>query len=246
MFHFWIRAFEGEEVVTETPSEPMFTQAQLNEINKKERLRREAAEKANKDKDELINQLRNQHQMTEEEKNNLNARLEELETAKLTDQEKRELEIKKLQEKYEADKKSYEERLNATTKDYHNVLITRGIKEAALEGPVVAADGTGDQVYMVLRSQATVNEKGEVIIKDFYWEDGDKNFTEDLTVKEAVSKMKEMNARWGNFWKDPANPGFVDPFRGSPPGPLKLEGLTQEEYRRRRAKGEIPHALNKG
>lgn len=237
---FWLFSYEGEEgTPAPTPTVKVFTQEEVNSINKKaNEAAKQAAEEAKQAK-ELLSQLQNQHKMTEEEKAELANKLSEYEKAKLTEEEKKQLELDKIKQAHENEKNELASKLNETTSKLNNLLITRTITEAALEGKIVAIDGTGQQALLVLKHQAEVNEEGEVIIKNFTWTDSGKSFTEDLPAKEAVAKMKAM-AEWSNFWKDPANPGWKNHIHGtSEKGDQDYKGLSQSEYEEARAKRKL-------
>lgn len=237
---FWLFSYEGEDPTpTPAPVVKTFSQEEVNSINKKANdAAKQAAEEARQAK-ELLAQLQNQHKMTEEEKAELANKLSEYEKAKLTDEEKKQLELDKIKQAHEDEKTELASKLNETTSKLNNLLITRTITEAALEGKIVAIDGTGQQALLVLKHQAVVNEEGEVIIKNFTWTDSGKSFTEDLPAKEAVAKMKAMG-EWSNFWKDPANPGWRNHIHGSPEkGDQDYRGLSQTEYEEARAKRKL-------
>lgn len=236
---FWLFSYEGEDPTPAPPVTKTFSQEEVNSINKKANdAAKQAAEEARQAK-ELLAQLQNQHKMTEEEKAELANKLSEYEKAKLTDEEKKQLELDKIKQAHEDEKTELASKLNETTSKLNNLLITRTITEAALEGKIVAIDGTGQQALLVLKHQAVVNEEGEVIIKNFTWTDSGKSFTEDLPAKEAVAKMKAMG-EWSNFWKDPANPGWRNHIHGSPEkGDLDYKGLSQAEFEEARAKRKL-------
>ena len=221
-----------------------FSQKEVNEFNKKERLRREAAEAELQKQKELIESLKNQHSMTEAEKAELTQKIEDFEKAKMTEQERREHEMNKFKKAFEDKEKELSSQLIEIKRSRDDLIITRAIKEAAMDGKIVAADGTGDQVWHVLSPSASVNDEGEVIIKGFkYTEDG-KSFTGDLPVKEAIEKMKAMNDKWGNFWKDPSNKGFADPFKIShTPGTKDIKDW--DTYNKLRREGKLEHQKGK-
>lgn len=235
---FWLFSYEE----TENPPAPVvktFSQEEVNSINKKANDAAKAAAEEAKQAKELLAQLQNQHKMTEEEKAELANRLSDYEKAKLTDEEKKQLELDKIKQAHENEKNELATKLSETTDRLNNLLITRTITEAALEGKIVAIDGTGQQALLVLKHQAQVNEAGEVIIKDFFWTDSGKSFTEDLPAKEAVAKMKAM-AEWSNFWKDPANPSWRNHIHGSPEkGDMDYKGMSQKEFEEARAKQKL-------
>lgn len=237
---FWLFSYEESEApVTAPPVAKVFSQDEVNSINKKANDAAKAAAEEARQAKELLTQLQNQHKMTEEEKAELAAKLSDYEKAKLTEEEKKQLELDKIKKAHDDEKNELANKLNETTNKLNTLLITRTITEAALEGKVVAIDGTGQQALLVLKHQAEVNEEGEVIIKNFTWTDSGKSFTEDLPAKEAVSKMKEM-AEWSNFWKDPSNPSWRNHIHGSPEkGDMDYKGMSQKEFEEARAKNKL-------
>lgn len=221
-----------------------FSQKEVNEFNKKERLRREAAEEELRKQKELIESLKSQHTMTESEKAELASKIDEFEKAKMSENERREHEVNKLKSKFEEEKTQLAQQLAEIKSSRDSLIITRAIKEAAMEGKIVAADGTGDQVWSVLHHTAVVGDEGEVVIKGFkYTEDG-KSFTGDLPVAEAIEKMKNMSDKWGNFWKDPSNKGFQNPFQASnTPGTKDIKDW--DTYQKLRREGKLDHQKGK-
>lgn len=242
---FFIFGYEESDPKPEQDlSEKKFSQLDLNNADKKERQRRMAAEEELQKQKDLIEQLKNQHSMTEAEKNELAQKIDEYEKAKMTENERREHETAKLKKTFEEKETTYKTQLAELKASRDNLIITRAIKEAAMEGSVIAADNTGNQVHAVLRHSAVVNDAGEVIIQGFeYTEDG-KTFTEDLPVKDAIEKMKSMNDKWGNFWKDPSNKGFQDPFQSTrTPGQKDIKDW--ETYNKLRREGKLEHQKGK-
>jgi len=236
---FWLFSYEETDPPVAPPVTKTFSQEEVNSINKKANDAAKAAAEEAKQAKELLAQLQNQHKMTEEEKADLANKLSEYEKAKLTDEEKKQLELDKIKQAHENEKTELATKLNETTQKLNNLLITRTITEAALDGKVVAIDGTGQQALLVLKHQAVVNEEGEVIVKNFTWSDSGKSFTEDLPAKEAVAKMKSM-PEWSNFWKDPSNPGWKNHIHGSPEkGDVDYKNLSQQEYEELRAKKKL-------
>ncbi len=221
-----------------------FSQEQVNSFNKEEKLKRQTAETKLKETELLLATARNEKNLTEVEREEYNLKLTELEQANMTDAEKREHEATKLKETYESEKKELSEKLAVVQASRDDLVITRTLLDAAMQGSIVALDGTGTQVLAVLKHQAIVNEEGEVVVKNFTYVDGDKSFTEDLPAKEAIEKMKAMDS-WANFWKDPSNPGFHTPNEGAPRGPLDVAKMSQEEYSKARKEGKVPWANKK-
>lgn len=231
----------SSESSTEATSDAKFTQDDLNRINKKERLAREAAEAKAKELESILEKVKNQNQMTQAEKDELAAKLEEIEKSKMTEEQKRQLEIDRLKKKYEEELNNTNAKYTETQQKLNDLLITREITEAAMSGKIVAVDGTGTQVLLVLKQSAVVDEEGQVIVKNFTWSEGGKTITEDLPAKEAVAKMKDMES-WSNFWKDPANPGWKNHIQGGNVSNIDFSKLTQTQYRELRKAGKIPWA----
>lgn len=243
---FFIYGYEGEDENNNNPDPSeesngdkvlSITQEELNRINKKERLRAQAAEKELKDVKDLLQQLQRQQDMNETEKEELAQKLEEFEQAKMSEQERREHEFNKLKKSHEEEKSNLSKKLEEITRSKNELVITRAIKDSAMSGKITAFDGTGDQVLAVLKGQAIVNEDDEVIIKNFTWTDEGKTFTEDLPVNEVISKMKESE-HWANFWKDPSKKGYFDsPSNKIIPGNSKFK--SHKEYMKAREKGQL-------
>jgi hypothetical protein len=237
---YFVFGYEGEnDDVDPVVEEKKFSQKEVNEFNKKERLRREAAEQELQRQKDLIEKLQNQHHMTEAEKAELAQKIDEYEKAKMTEKERLDHELAKLRKQAEEERNTLSKQLNEMKSSRDSLIITRAIKEAAMDGKVVAADGTGHQVWAVLRHSAEVNDEGEVVIKGFeYTEDG-KSFTADLPVGEAIEKMKASD-KWVNFWKDPKIKGFPDPFNsGGAPG--NKDPKDFKTYQKLRREGKLPH-----
>lgn len=239
--HYFIYGYEDVDPTpsTQTDDTPKsYTQDDLNRVDKKNRVRAEAAEKELQAAKELLSQIQQQHTMTETEKAELAQKLEQLEQAKMSEQERREHEQNKLKKAFEEQVNGYAQKLAEVTRNRDELIVTRQIKDLALSGVITAADGTGEQVLAVLQHRCEVGEDGEVVVKNFEYTEDDKVFKGDLPVAEAIEKMKAMK-KWANFWRDPARPGFSDAISsGGKPGEFKISDI--ESYIKAKAKGEIP------
>lgn len=243
---YFVFGYEGEDSseANENPvndlTEKKFSQLDLNNADKKEKERRLKAEAELKSQKELIEKLRNQHTMTQAEKDELSAKIDEYEKAKMSEKERLDHEMAKIRKAAEDKEKELSSQLSEITRSRDSLIITRAIKEAAMEGSIVAADGTGHQVHAVLSHSAVVDDSGEVIIKGFEYSEDGQTFKADLPVKEAIDKMKAMNDKWGNFWKDPSVKGVVNPFStGNNPG--NVEPKDWNTYNKLRSEKKLPH-----
>lgn len=170
----------------------------------------EEKRKAQQKNQELVTQLeslKSSAGLTQQERDALQTRIENLQSEHLTDKQRAEQAIAKANEKYEKDTKKLSDEVKRWQGMYTDSTIVRTITDAA----VAAEAFHPSQIVAILRNNTRLAEAldekgsptGELIPKVKY-EDTDKegkSVTLDLTVPEAVKRMIEAPNKYGNLFK---------------------------------------------
>lgn len=230
----------GEQKPPENQQPPptkTFTQEELNTILAKEK--RSFQEERQKLMSELTT-FKDKSTMTDQEKQELEARIEELQKATMTKEEIAKREQEKMKQAHENNLKALSDEANTWKNRYTKSTIERNILDAAIANDAFAPSqlveliGNKSKLVPVLDEQG--KPTGEFITKVSF-EDVDKDqkpVTLEMTVPETVKRMKELPNRFGNLFKS----GVVPGAGGSNNGAAYKPGTTisdPETYRKNRA-----------
>lgn len=194
------------------PAKTTFTQEEVNAMmaeNKK------ALQKQNA---ELVTQLETLKQgkgLSEQEKADLQARIDQLSTQHMTEQQKLQAQVAKL----EKDGKAALESLTGESKkwqgEYQRLLVTQGILQGVAAHK--AADPTGEQLISMLMPRAKVvevlddagNATGvyQAVLPVTIFDKTKKPVAVELPVAEAIGKMRE-DPKNANLFLTDGKPGF--------------------------------------
>lgn len=212
----------------------LIPQSKVNAILAEEK--RKYQEQQRKMAQELEN-LKNSASLTAKEKEDLQARLDELNNSLLTKEELAKQERDKQEKKYQTDLTKVTQEMSTWRDRYTNESIVRSITDAASAND---AWSTEPIVALLRPNTKLVEEKdddgkptGNLIPRvKFQGEDKEgKQVTLDLTVPEAVKQMKDLPNRYGNLFKSAASGGLGSAAgaasSGRLPDPRKM---TMEEY----------------
>jgi hypothetical protein len=221
-----------------------FTQVDVDRIVQ-ERLKRDRV-KSSEEKSKLLNQLeelKSKTNLSQEEKDNLQARIDDLQATLMTKEELAAKKEKELQTKYSSELELAQNESKTWRERYTNSTIDRSLMDAAVSNKALRPK----QIVSLLRGDTrlsevigedgkptgTYNVKVKLDTKD---KDGNPT-TLDLTVDEAVKQMKEMTEEYGNLFESDAS-GGTGQFSQTPGGGGGLGDLTNtENYIRQRRKG---------
>lgn len=217
-----------------------FTQEQLDKIVE-DRLKR--VKDSQKSAITELEALKSKAQLTQQERDELETRLEGMRNEFLTKEELSSKEKSKLEKQF----KDETERLSKQAQDwqnrYTNETITRSITDAAAKH---VAYNPG-QVVALLRQDTklvdVLDENGKPtgnLIPKVKFADKDKDgkpVTLELEVDQAVKRMTELE-EFANLFKDSSSGGVGG--RNVPKGqPLDIKKMSPEQYRKARAEGKI-------
>ncbi|MFA5759609.1 MAG: hypothetical protein WC942_09675 [Clostridia bacterium] len=218
-------AYDGEE----EQEQKNFTQEEVNSILAKEKRKTKEAQEA------LLQQLeetKKSVKMSSEEKESLEKKIEELQKITMSAEERSRQKETKLQKSYDERLVALENERTEWQKRHANLVVSNDILRAASSNKAVDPN----QIFKMLRGDVRlvqkVDETGKPIDSfetriDFEDRDkDDKPITLDLTVEEAIKRMKEL-PQYGNL------------FEGS-----KASGMGGNNAGSAGAKGDILKVVN--
>lgn len=192
------------------PADQKFTQADVNRIVADERRK---LEKQNKQVITQLESLKKNSELTSKQKEELEARIEQLQNSFLTKEELAKKDQEKLQKQYSQEKESLATELNSWKTRYADETVRRSIMDAAVTHEAF----NPDQIVEILRSKTAlvedIDEDGKPQgsfsprVKFRTADKDNKAITLDLTVPEAIKHMKEAPEKWGNLFKAGVNGG---------------------------------------
>ncbi len=205
---------------------------------------RRKQEQANRTLVSELEQLKQSTGMTEQEKANLQARIEELQATYTTKEQQQQTEYQKLDEKYKKDTTKLQESLKGTTQQLHNKYKQVDLTEAANHYKAISAK----QVVTMLWEHAVVEEAldengkptGELVTRiNFTGKDKEGNPVKlKLSPRDAVKAMTEMPDEYGNLFENTSRGGLGQGGNQANAGGNgripNLENMTVEDYRKHR------------
>lgn len=217
---------EPETPVTEVPkSEVKFNQDDVNRFLAEERRK---AQKQNERTIKQLDELKKSSQLSVEEKEKLETRIEDLKNDYLTKEELVKKEAKKESEKTKRELEQHQKEAEKWRTLFATKTIERDILDAA--GSDVY---NSRQILQILKPDARLVEQlgedgqptgGHVTRVKYAGKDKDGNpVAMDLTVTEAIKQMKEDTEEFGNLFRSGANGGLggtntnVNRNSGGPP-----------------------------
>jgi Ca2+-binding RTX toxin-like protein len=229
----WIRVFEGEETLAggngnETPvggagndtlaggaddEKPKFSQKQLNKILADDRRKHE--EKV-KDAVTQLEQLKKAKGLSEKERVELQAKIEDLNNSLLTKEEQAKKEIEKRDKQYKQQLESESQEKTYWQSQYTQETTQNQIMAAAIENEAVKASQILDLLTPKTRLVEVMDAEGKSFSPKKYvpkvklrtmTKEGEE-VELDLTIKEAVKRMKDEPENYGNLFKSGLNGGL--------------------------------------
>jgi hypothetical protein len=206
---------EGEKTGSPTPTPttptptPTFTQDDVNKFVAEERRRQK---KANEATIKQLEDLKKTAQLTAEEKERLETRIEDLKNESLTKEQIAKKEAKKEAERIEREKEQLHKEALKWKSKYEESTIDRELLDAAgtdAYNPTQFLDILRPKTRLVEELDEDNQPTGRWIAKvRLSGKDKDgKAITFDLTPPEAVKQMKEMSDDYGNLFRSGANSG---------------------------------------
>lgn len=249
----FVTFFDGEPATPETPegadpnanSNPLeggdpkksFTQDEVNKIIATERKKHE--ERTKKSVADLET-LKKSKSLTDAEKATLQSKIDELQTSLMTKEELAKKEQSKLLNQHKKEVESISGERDTWRDRFTTNEILRTISDAAHANKAF----NPNQIIAILRPITTLKEVTTedgsptgVFEPRVKYPDTDKEgkkVTLDLTVPEAVKRMKEMTDVYGNLFTETAAGGLGMSGGTAPKGPVDFKNMSIEQYLKQR------------
>jgi hypothetical protein len=218
--HFWYPVYDGEETPestspesTTTPPtggndeyEGKFTDEQKEIISKIVQKRVSRTKTEAQEVIQQLEQLKRTKQMTDEERDKLQQRIDNLEKSVLTKEELAAKQRKEIESQHEQQLSTLQGDVNTWRNLYETSTIERSIVDAASSEEAFQPN----QIVTLLRGQTKLVEEtvdgkstGRLVPRvTFLGRDSDgKSMEMDLAVNEAIKEMKKMPDQYGNLFK---------------------------------------------
>jgi hypothetical protein len=224
------------EAAKNTPLQKTFTQEDLNKILAKEK--RTYEERNQK----LINDLKTMQEsatMTVQEKEALEARIEDLQKATMTKEELALREQAKAKKQYEDNLKALEGEATSWKSRYTKETIARSILDEAVRNEAYSPAQLVELLGTKSKLVPVLDEAGKPtadFITKISFDDVDKDqkpVTLELTISETLKRMKEIPDRFGNLFKSNVNSGVGGSNNGAgyKPGTVVADPKSWREHR---------------
>lgn len=216
-----------------------FTQDELNTILKRERKK---AEDRTKTTIKELEELKKSKTMTEQDRAKLQTRIEGLQDELLTKEQLSAKEKERLQKQYTKELDTVMQERSTWQQRYTQSEISRSISDAASQQGAFAARDIQALLQPNTQLQEELNDNNEPtgrFIPKVKFADTDKDgkpVTLDLTVAEAVKRMKETPEQYGHLFESTAKSGLGS-SGGAGRGTAKdVKTMSPTEYREYRNK----------
>jgi len=226
------------------PSDKKFTQSDVDKLMADHR---KGLQKENQQLVTQLEELRNNANLTQQQKDELEARITTLSQQHLTKEQQIASETEKWKKKHEADTKALNEQATAWKSRFENQIATSHLLAAADKHKAAKAS----QLVMMLKNQVkvvgNVDDKGqptgEFVAKITATKIDPKTkqpVTVDVPVEEFVGSMRE-DADFGNLFLVDGKPGFGGSNVNNPAvnGATDWSKMTPEKYRQLRKEGKL-------
>lgn len=225
------KASEGGDPSLVDPNKKSFTQEELNKILAIERKKTQDQTKKTIGELEALKQSKN---LTEAEKKSLETKIEELNAQVTTKEELAKREKDKLTSQHQKEKDALTSERDTWRQRYTNETIDRSIIDAASAAGAISHEQIVALVKPITALKET--EEGSGIyaprVKMVDTDKSGKPVTLDLTVSEAVKRMKDTPEKYGNLFKDTAAGGLGISVSGKSKSQADIKNMTPEEYKK--------------
>jgi hypothetical protein len=247
MFHNAFRTyFEGEEEQEQQSQQEeqkndenaTFTQEELNSILARERKK---TEERTKQTIKELEELKKSKSMNEQDRAKLTARIEGLQDELLTKEQLAAKEKEKLSKQYTEEIEKLSSERSTWQQRYTQAEISRAISDAASEAGAFAARDIkalllpNTQLNEVFSDDGEATGQFEPRVKFADSDKDGKPVTLDLSVQEAVKRMKDTPEKYGHLFKSTAQPGLGG-SGGAGSRPVDISKMSPAEYREYRKK----------
>lgn len=163
---------------------------------------------------EQLTQLRDQASMSAQAKEELETRIEELQTQYMSKEELSKREVSKQAEKHLKEVEKLTSEAGKWQKMYSHSTIQRALLDAAIEGKalrpsqIVAILGQTTQIVEELDATGQGTGKYKPIVKFNDVDDNNDPITLELSPKEAIKRMKDLPEEYGNLFEGDSASGL--------------------------------------
>jgi hypothetical protein len=227
----------------------LLTQDQFNKALADEKRKWQGSQK------ELVAQLESLKQaqgLTQQQRDDLQHQIEALQATYTTKEEQAKQEREKLEKGWKKERDQLSNERDQWKNDYSKLYIDIDIRRAASKNNAFSEDQMVDYLGPRAKLAPEVGEDGKttgkyVPVISFQDTDKDgKSITLELSIADAIKRMKELPDRFGNFFKveGPGGIGSISrPGAGSNGGGFRPD-MTPEEYREfRKKRGRGPASV---
>lgn len=187
-----------------------------------------------------LKKLQDQHNLTEQQKQELQRQIDDLNNQFLSKEEVAKREREKLE-------KSYKEQLDISRKEteqWKNLFHENMVKRELLDAAAQSGAFSPSQIVMMLEKSSKLvekkNEEGkptgiyEIIVTFNDYDTDGKPVTLSLNALEAMKRMQEAPERWGNLFRSGVANGLGGSGSGNVNGNIDASKLNMPEYLKHR------------
>jgi len=209
-----------------------FTQAELNAILAEDKRKHQAQYK---ELEASYKELLQNQNLTKEERDKLKAKLDDVQNAQLTVEQRAERERKELEKKHQLELKEAREEREKWESLYKESTVDRALQDAAMSAD--AFEPT--QIVSLLRPMTRLTEEDGKLVPVIDFPDVSEKDGSPIntlhTPQSAVKRMRELPRQWGNLFKSNVVSG-VGAGNANNAGSTDFDyaNMTPEQYRKHR------------
>jgi hypothetical protein len=215
---------------------PKFTQAQLNKILAEEKRKHQKQVGEQIKQLELLQKSKN---LSDKEREGLSARIEELNASLMTKEQLAAKEKEKLTGEWKAEKEKLSKERDFWKEQFTESTITRTILDEAGQADAYSPSQVVDLLYGKTRLVEVLDDAGNVVPGQYAAKvkmpdttaEG-KPTTLDLTVAEALKRMKDQAEKYGNLFKSGVAGGLGGNPNQTSGRSVDPSKMSPEEYRK--------------
>lgn len=210
----------------------MFTQAELNAILAEDKRKHHAQYK---ELESNYKELLQNQNLTKEERDKLKAKLDDVQNAQLTVEQRAERERKELEKKHQLELKEAREEREKWEKLYKKSTVDRALQDAAMSADAFEPS----QLVSLLRPMTRLTEEDGNLVPVIDFPDVSEKDGSPIntlhTPQSAVKRMRELPKQWGNLFKSNVVSG-VGAGNANNAGSTDFDyaNMTPEQYRKHR------------
>ena len=184
-----------------------------DELNKMMADNRRKLTKQNEDLVTQLKKLRDETRMTQENRDDLEKRIEQLQEQYMSKEELAKREAEKQSKKHQSEVETLTGDRNRWQGMYADATIKRSLTDAAVSGEAVRPDqivailGGSTHLSEVLDSTGQPTGQFRPVVKFTDINDSGENVTLELSPEDAIKRMKELPESYGNLFKGSATGG---------------------------------------